>query len=83
MKAHTGSKDYIEGKKQAAQDLLVVLAYILHKRGWKRKTIIGLLDKVSSIFSVINTGFMSVDKMADSLDKDIDIQLIKNSSTRR
>ena len=77
------SKEYTQGKKDAAQDILVVLAYILAQRGWKRKTIINILEKVKSVFDVINTGFNTTDNIAQILDEKYDIKMIKNSAAGR
>lgn len=76
------SKEYQQGKVDAAQDVLVVLAYILAKRGWKRKTIISLLEKLKGVFDAINTGFNNVDNIAQELDEKYDIKMIKNSARR-
>ena len=76
------SKEYQQGKIDAAQDVLVVLAYILAKRGWKRKTIISLLEKLKGVFDAINTGFNNVDNIAQELDEKYDIKMIKNSARR-
>ena len=76
------SKEYQQGKVDAAQDVLVVLAYILAKRGWKRKTIISLLEKLKGVFDAINTGFNNVDNLAQELDEKYDIKMIKNSARR-
>ena len=76
------SKEYQQGKIDAAQDVLVVLAYILAKRGWKRKTIISLLEKLKGVFDAINTGFNSVDNLAQELDEKYDIKMIKNSARK-
>lgn len=77
------NKEYKDGKVDAAQDIFVVLAYILAKRGWKRKTIINLLDKIKGIFNAINSGFTSVDNIAEELDTKYDIKMIKNSAARK
>ena len=77
------SKEYKQGKVDAAQDIFVVLAYILAKRGWKRKTIIGLLDRIKGIFGAINSGFNDVDSIAQKLDEEYDIKMIKNSAARK
>lgn len=77
------SKEYKDGKVDAAQDIFVVLAYILAKRGWKRKTIINLLDKIKGIFNAVNSGFTSVDNIAEELDTKYDIKMIKNSAARK
>ena len=76
------SKEYTQGKIDAAQDILVVLAYILAKRGWKRKTIISLLEKLKGVFDAINTGFNNVDNIAQELDEKYDIKMIKNSARK-
>lgn len=77
------NKEYKDGKVDAAQDIFVVLAYILAKRGWKLKTIINLLDKIKGIFNAINSGFTSVDNIAEELDAKYDIKMIKNSAAKR
>lgn len=63
------------GVKEAVYAMAVVIAYELHRRGWKKRSIVSMINKINGTFDAITRNYTNLGEIEQVLKEELDLQL--------